>query len=290
MRSDETNLPLFVFVFAIAAFVALDATMKGLLLTIPLVQGVFLRYLCGSLFCAGAYARTRAPIRRSSLVANGLRGCLVVFVAMSFFYAVNRLPLAVVIAIQFLAPFFMSLFAWMLLGEAVPRRVFLGLFVGLGGVVLILGGQLVAERGPEAVAGIVSALLCAATYGLSNVLVRRQSRYDPVETMVLIQSVTAAIILAPFVVGSWRPPGAGEWALFLFVGFLGTIGQLGTAWALSRARAARLAVLEYTAFLWATLYGFVGFGETPSLATIGGAAVIVAACILALGMPRRSPR
>jgi drug/metabolite transporter (DMT)-like permease len=289
MRNDESHLPLIVFVGSIAVFLALDATMKGLLQTVPLTQGVFMRYVCGTLFCAVAFAARPARIKRSSLIANGMRGGLVAFVAMSFFFAVNRLPLANVIAIQFLSPFFLGLFGWMLLGERVPPRVIVGLVVGLGGVGIILGGQIGEGGGPEATAGFVAALLGAMSYGLSNVLVRRQSRHDPVTVMVLLQSAFAALFLAPFVVSDWQDLTLVQWAMFLFCGFLGTAGQLGAAWALSRARAARLAVLEYTAFLWATFYGFVGFGEVPTWATLAGAAVIVAACIVALRVPKKSP-
>ncbi len=53
------------------------------------------------------------------------------------------------------------------------------------------------------------------------------------------------------------------------------------SWAYARAEASYLAPTEFTAFLWAMLFGYLIFGEHVSLATIGGAALIIAGCIIA---------
>ena len=52
------------------------------------------------------------------------------------------------------------------------------------------------------------------------------------------------------------------------------------AWALARASAARLAPIDYTALIWATLLGVVLFDETVSLMTLAGAGLIAAGCAL----------
>ncbi len=53
------------------------------------------------------------------------------------------------------------------------------------------------------------------------------------------------------------------------------------SWAYARAETQILATTEYTGFLWATLWGWVVFGERVSLFTVAGAALIVGGCILA---------
>jgi S-adenosylmethionine uptake transporter len=58
-------------------------------------------------------------------------------------------------------------------------------------------------------------------------------------------------------------------------------GHLLLARAYAKAEAARLAPLEYTALLWAVVLGLVFFGEVPSLATLGGAALIVGGALIA---------
>jgi S-adenosylmethionine uptake transporter len=51
--------------------------------------------------------------------------------------------------------------------------------------------------------------------------------------------------------------------------------------AYARASASTLIPLEYSAFLWACLFGWLFFAEALTLPVLGGAALIVAACVIA---------
>ena len=53
------------------------------------------------------------------------------------------------------------------------------------------------------------------------------------------------------------------------------------SWAYARAEAQHLAPVEYTAFIWAALLGILVFAEPVRPLTLLGAAMIVAACIIA---------
>ena len=53
------------------------------------------------------------------------------------------------------------------------------------------------------------------------------------------------------------------------------------AWAYARAEAQVLVPLEYSAFLWACLFGWMFFLEAVRPATLIGVALIVAACWIA---------
>jgi S-adenosylmethionine uptake transporter len=67
----------------------------------------------------------------------------------------------------------------------------------------------------------------------------------------------------------------------MLMGVLGVIGHVFMATAFAKAEAARLAPLEYTALIWAALFGYVAFAEVPTLATLAGGALIVGAALLA---------
>ena len=60
------------------------------------------------------------------------------------------------------------------------------------------------------------------------------------------------------------------------------------SWAYARAEASYLAATEYTAFLWAMLFGWLFFDESVSPYTLAGAALIVAGCILAARRPEEA--
>ena len=53
------------------------------------------------------------------------------------------------------------------------------------------------------------------------------------------------------------------------------------SWAYGRAEAQVLVPIEYTAFLWAALMGWLIFRETLTVPTVAGAVLIVAGCWLA---------
>jgi S-adenosylmethionine uptake transporter len=53
------------------------------------------------------------------------------------------------------------------------------------------------------------------------------------------------------------------------------------SWAYARAEAQRLIPVEYSAFLWAAIMGWLAFGERLTLTTVAGALLIVAGCLIA---------
>ena len=80
-------------------------------------------------------------------------------------------------------------------------------------------------------------------------------------------------------------PGAAEWPWLLLAATLAISSLWILSWAYARAEASYLAATEYTAFLWAALFGWLVFAEPLSPFTLAGAALIVAGCILAARKP-----
>lgn len=63
---------------------------------------------------------------------------------------------------------------------------------------------------------------------------------------------------------------------------LATLSMLAIAWAYARAEAQALVPMEYTAFLWAALVGWIAFAEPVTRATIAGVGLIVLGCVMAV--------
>jgi S-adenosylmethionine uptake transporter len=53
------------------------------------------------------------------------------------------------------------------------------------------------------------------------------------------------------------------------------------SWAYARAQAQVLVTIEYTAFIWASIFGWLFFREAVTLPTIIGTSLIVTGCIIA---------
>ena len=266
----------------IAVLSLMDAVIKGLAARYPVFQIAFARYLVGSaaMLVLVALARPGWP-SRETLRTNGVRALLVVATALTFFYALGTLPLAETLALSFISPIFVAVLGSTMLGEAVPGRVAAAMALGFLGMGVVVAGQLGAGSEERPLLGIAAVLVSALTYALSMVLLRARAQRDPVITIVAIQNVGPALVLAGPAAAVWTPAGLADWALLALIGLLGVAGHLLMSRAYARAEAARLAVMEYTALVWALVFGFVGFGEVPGLVTMAGASLIVGGSLLA---------
>jgi S-adenosylmethionine uptake transporter len=59
------------------------------------------------------------------------------------------------------------------------------------------------------------------------------------------------------------------------------------AWSYARAEAQVLVPIEYTAFLWAALFGWLFFAEPVGTATLAGTVLIVVGCWIGTRDPSR---
>lgn len=274
-------------VLGIGLLCAMDAAVKAATESLPILQVTFLRFAFGTLAISLAvlWARPRLP-SAEALRINVVRGFLVVATGVTFFTSLARLPLAEATALSFLAPSFMALFGLLILRERVDARVVGALAIGFVGMLVIVFGR---EGVPGGLVsgplldplGVAAGLAAAVFYALSMVLVRARARIDGIVTIVALQNLVPALILAVPAAFVWAPvPWDVVW-LFCLVGVLGTSGHLLLARAFRSAEAARIAPIDYTSLVWAAALGFVVFGEIPGFATFAGAVLIVTGALVA---------
>lgn len=289
MRSETGLAPVALVALAVALLSGMDAGMKALTMTLPVLQAIWLRYMTAAVVLVPIFLGRPQRLTARSLRANALRGGVVAATAMCFFYAISVLPLALVISVAFIAPFLIALLGRILLGEPIHPRIGVGIVFGFVGVLVIFGGELRVGVSPDQFLGFAAAIAGAFGYALVSVLIRKQAASDRAQTMILLQTCTAGLIFTPFALADWQPVDAQTLSMGVLVGILGATGQLAIAAGFSRAPAARLGVLEYTGFIWAALFGFVFFSEIPRAETFAGAGIIVAACLIALRPQRAEP-
>lgn len=269
--------------FGIALLCVLDTFVKALAETHGPWSAVFFRYASGAAWAALIYLLFRRGSRpsRRSIRDNFLRSIVVVGTALCFFYALWRLPFAEAIALTFTSPIFMVLLGRVLLGEQVHGNVVAAIVLGFAGVLVILGGRLTDGTGFGALDGVFAALGAAVFYAFAMVLLRKQTGRDTILTIVTLQNVFAFALLTPLGVAAAKMPTGTEALMAVAAGLFGTLGHLAMAWGYKRAEAGRLGALEYTSFLWAALFGWAFFSETPSPLVFAGAVLIIAGAVLA---------
>ena len=283
--------PLRAFAVALAAVAVLsimDAVMKHLVLAIGIIAVTVWRAIANLGISAALYLPKRAGWpSRSTIRIHVARGLIVTVMAFLFFWGIGRVHLAQAIALTFIAPLVALLLAAGFLHERIGRLSILGSLLAFAGVLVIVIGQAQADLGPDALLGTLAIIGSALTYAVNIVLMRHQALAAKPLEINFFQSLTvmAAWLLALPAIGLPALP-SGEWQWIAVAALLSTSGTLLFAWAYARGEASYLAVTEYSAFLWASVLGWIVFHEQVTGYTLAGAALIVCGCLLA---SRRKP-
>jgi S-adenosylmethionine uptake transporter len=282
--------PIVLYIVGIAFFCAMDAVMKHLVQQHPAVLATVWRYLAAIVFILPFWWREGRPrIRAEMLPVNLARGAAIAASAFLFFWSLKVLPLAEAVTFAFVAPLMIPPLASLLIGERMQAGSVLAGALGFAGVLVAVGMD-PSELTEERLLGVGAVLLAALTYALAIVLMRLRAARDGPSILSLLGALIPLALLAPFAAwlvpaSAWLPVGA-DW---LFVGLAGLTGAVALqfiARAYARAEAQMLAPFEYTALLWAALFGWLFFAEPVGLRTVLGAAIIAAAC---LWQARRPP-
>lgn len=266
-------------VLGIALLTAMDAVVKGQMREHPFFMALFMRFAMGSLFALifVAIARPSRPTR-ASVIGNTIRVPVVVLTASSFFYSLSLLPMAEALTLSFLAPVFVALLGGLLLKEKLGGRVYQALGFGLAGMLIMVWPRLQGHV-TNAELGVAAALFSAVAYAFNLVLLRRIAQKEHPAIIVLFQNGGPALCLAIPAALVFVPMNWADLATYALAGALAVGGHFMLVSAYARAEASRLAPLEYTALVWASLLGYLMFGEVPLFTTFAGALLIVAGAV-----------
>ena len=190
---------------------------------------------------------------------------------MFFYAAVFYLPLADVMTYWLAAPIYIAALSPLMLGEHVGWRRWSAIAVGFLGVVIALQPSAAMFQSPAAAVSIIGT--CFFAFLLIS---GRSLRNTPDTVLVFWQNVVGALgggLLAMF---DWVTPDLRDLVL---LGLLGVVAMTAHAMinrALKLTDASVVAPLQYTLLFWAIVFGFLFFGDIPSVPMMIGAVLIVA--------------
>lgn len=279
---NRIALPFAICCIGVALFSVMDATMKGLGLMIGLYNALFWRALTGTVLGGVLMVALRQPWPRAHVLRiHLLRGVVVALMALLFFWAILRLPLAESIALSFIAPLIALYLAALLLKERVGRQAIGASVLGLVGVAIILSGRLQGRYEADALLGALAVLGSAVLFAWNLIIQRQQAQLaSPVEVAFFQHLVMLGVFAlgAPFLLAMPSPAAV---PLVVLAATLAFTSLAALAWAYARVEAQYLIPVEYSAFLWAAIIGWLMFGEAVTATTITGALLIVAGCLIA---------
>ncbi len=270
------------------SFAMMDVVMKSLAMELGAYNALLWRVLTSlAIVSVIFFARRPKMPSRAARKVHVQRGIIVVFMSYLFFWGLARVPLAEAIALSFIAPIIALYLAAVFLGETIHRNAIYASLLGFSGVLVIAGGRVSGEYDEQALLGMGAVLASAVLYAGNLVIQRQQALLaGPIEISFSQNLIVGAsfLLLAPF----FAVVPDQEFLPYIGAGaILSIISAVFIAWGYARAEAKNLINLEYSAFVWAAIFGWLFFREPITLTTVAGAILIVGGCILATRRDRK---
>ena len=231
-------------------------------------------------------AMGRLPWRSRAPWLQAWRSLMLAGSNLLFSSALRYLPLTDATAIGFASPLFTVALAAVWLRESVGWRRWLGVGVGLAGVLVALRPPFLTGGAPVHWAAILP-LGTAAMFAVYQILTRRLATIDDPRTTILHTGFAGAVatsLVQPLVWILARPGSIG--GCWCCSGCWAALGHGLLVLAYARAPVSLLAPLSYTQLVWATLSGVLVFGDWPDGWTLLGALVIATGGVL-VALPDR---
>jgi drug/metabolite transporter (DMT)-like permease len=220
---------------------------------------------------------TKISLRTRQLREHLIRGVVGVAAMYCFFYGIAHLGLAEALLLNYSLPLFVPLIERAWLKEPIPRGIWRALLIGFAGLALILQPGLGMLR-PAALVGLLGALLGAS----AQVGVRGLTRTEPVLRIVFYFSLISTLIAAPGAALGWKAPSSALFLVLLILGVSAAIAQLFMTRAYGSAPAAQVGPFIYTSVVFAGFFDWLVFERLPGALSLGGAALVATAGIVAL--------
>jgi len=269
---------------AMACFIVNDALVKYASQAMPAAQLIFLRSVMASVLVLAA-ARAMGATPRIREIARGwvaVRAAVDAVATMLFLVSLFHLPLANASAINMTSPLIITVLAVLFLGERLgpPRWVAVG--VGFLGVGLIIQPQAEGFDGYALVCLLATLLLSVRD------LVTRRVHADVPSILVTLSNMLAVMLLAGglSVFEGWQPFRAFEIGLLAVAAVFLSSAYYLLVISTRRGDLSLVAPFRYSALLFATIVGFVVWGDTPNLLAWCGIVLIVASGIYLLRASR----
>ena len=194
-----------------------------------------------------------------------------------FFYTIAHLHLAEAVLLNYSAPIFIAVIALVWLGERPSLKLIFAIIIGFTGLCFILKPGIEMFHGAAWV-GLLSAVFAA----FAMVTIRNLSTTEPIIRIVFYFSITSTLISAVPLLWFWQTPNLHVLLAMSFAGLAATCGQLLLTHAYSLAPASQVGPYTYATVVFAAIYGWIFWMETPDIYTLFGASLVIIAGSLAL--------
>ena len=252
-------------------FLGVTALVKFMGTRIPAAEAAFLRYALGLVLLLPMLKdfSQNLPNRKLSILFAA-RGVVHTVGVVLWFFAMSRIPLADVTAMNYMSPIYVTLGAAIFLGEPLALRRILAILLAIVGAILILRPGF-----REVSIGHLAMIFTAIFFAFSYLIAKHTSGKTTASVVVVMLSIYVTIGLAPLAFLNWVTPTWVELILLFAVAFFATAGHYTMTLAFAAAPISVTQPATFLQLVWAVLVGSIIFGEQIDLYVIGGGGLIL---------------
>ena len=280
----QTKLSVLLMIGAMFVFTLMDAVAKVLTQEIGVWPTLWIRYLGQAvLVFLIVLPRFRKIVKTSFPLLQLARSVFLMCATMCFFWGISNIGLAEATAIMDISPVLITLGAVLFLGERIGIRRVIGIIGAL------IGAMIVIRPGSDVFSVYalfpLGAAICYSGY---NIITRFVGAREDPWTSLFYTALFGAMVFSTIVPFHWQPLSTFTITLMAVLSVMATLAQWLLIKALSLGEASLLAPIGYIALIFATLWGFLLFGDLPDQWTVIGALVIVASGIYVWSRERKA--
>ncbi|MCB1335433.1 MAG: DMT family transporter [Roseivivax sp.] len=254
-------------------FVGMTGLVKSIAGRVPSIEAAFLRFAFGLVFLLPTWRlliTTQISPRLWRLI--GLRGVVHTLGVMCWFYAMTRIPVAEVTALNYINPVLVTVLAVVLLGEPIALRRIVAIAVALVGALVILRpGFRTLDPGHFSMLGTGVAM------GASYLIMKILSGELPAALVVMMMSLTVTLGLTPFALAVWVTPDLSDLVVLVAIAFLATAGHYSMTLAFAAAPLSVTQPVTFLQLVWSVMVGAIFFGEPVDPFVIAGGTLVIGA-------------
>lgn len=254
-------------------FVCVAILIRQLDPQIPAEQAAFIRYLFALILLTPSLLKIQlSSITQGTLGWYLVRGVFHAVAVILWFYAMAHIPIAEVSAIGYTTPIYTAIGGMLIFGEVFRWRRLAAVLIGFVGALVIL------RPGFETIAvGSIAQMIAAACFSVSYLIAKRLTRTAGSLDITVMLTLACTLAMAPLALLNWHPPGLMDLLWLALIAVLATAGHYAVARAISLAPLTVIQPVNFIQLVWAVLFGYLLFDETPDSWVIVGAIMIVSA-------------
>lgn len=222
-----------------------------------------------------------------SLLWVVLRSGLLFLMWLCYYSALSYMPFSLAAAAYYTSPLFITLMVSLLSGKLPAPQIWLAVFLGFGGVLLILRPEASDFR-------LVTLLPVFAAFLYAAAMMMTSSKLSSSDPVSLAIALNVAFIIGGGVIGlyagasgnllfgPWVPVDAALFGVMVLLAAAIIVGSVAAAIAYQKGPPAIIAAFDYSYLVFSLIWGVLFFSEIPQWISMLGIGAIAISGILAL--------